>query len=176
MQLKSVFEAEQIPYPILVLRNSVMLTTPDQIDKINKLGFSFEDFFISESDLQKKYIENQSNLCLEKNMNSLGEIFHSIKNKFEDKAYEPMIDAEHHRQKKSLENLSKKLHKLEKQKHSLALSQISKLKNKFFPNQVLQERHNNFIPYYLKYGDNFIKKLKEELDPMDTNFVVLTLQ
>ena len=42
-----------------------------------------------------------------------------------------MIDAEYQRQKKSLENLSKKLHKVEKQKHKVALSQISKLKLTF---------------------------------------------
>ena len=175
MQLKTAFESVHLPFPILVLRNSVMLTTPSQIGKIKHLGFSFEDFFSSESYLHKKYIQNQADVSLESQVESLSEMFHSIKNKFEDKVYEPMIDAEHQRQKKSLENLSKKLHKVEKQKHEVALSQISKIKISFFPNRILQERHYNFIPYYLKYGDNFIKKLKEELNPLDTNFVVLLL-
>ena len=102
-------------------------------------------------------------------------MFHSIKNKFKDKEFDPIIDAEHQRQKKSLENLIKKLFRVEKQKHKVALSQISRIKTNFFPNNILQERYNNFIPYYLKYGDNFIKKLKEELNPLDTNFVVLPL-
>ena len=52
---------------------------------------------------------------------------------------------------------------------------IIKIKTNFFPNHILQERYNNFVPYYLKYGDNFIKKLREELNPLDTNFVVLPL-
>tara|TARA_B100000963_G_scaffold130902_1_gene114174 strand:+ start:1 stop:807 length:807 start_codon:yes stop_codon:yes gene_type:complete len=175
MQLKTAFESEHIPFPILVLRNSVIITTTSNIDKINHLGFSFEDFFSSESDLHKRYVQNQANLSLESKVESLSEIFHSIKDKFKDRVYEPMIDAEHQRQKKSLENLSKKLHKIEKQKHELALSKISKIKTSFFPNRFLQERYDNFIPYYLKYGDNFIKKLKEELNPLDTNFVVLPL-
>jgi bacillithiol biosynthesis cysteine-adding enzyme BshC len=46
MQLKTAFKSVDIPFPILVLRNSVILTTPSQIDKINHLGFSFEDFFV----------------------------------------------------------------------------------------------------------------------------------
>ena len=175
MQLKTAFESEHIPFPILVLRNSVMLTTPSQIDKINHLGFSIEDFLSSESDLQKKYVQNQANISLESQVESLGDIFHSIKEKYNHKAYEPIIDAEYQRQKKSLEKVSKKLHKVEKQKHEVALSQISKIKTSFFPNRILQERYNNFVPYYLKYGDNFIKKLKEELNPLDTNFVVLSL-
>ena len=175
MQLKTAFEAESLPFPILVLRNSIMLTTPSQIDKINHLGFLFKDFFSSESDLHKKYVQNQANVSLEGQVDSLSDIFHSIRDRFEDKVYRPMIDAEHQRQKKSMENLSKKLLKVEKQKHAVAISQISKIKNSFFPNGSLQERYDNFIPYYLMYGDNFIKKLKEELNPLDTNFVVLTL-
>ena len=175
MQLKTAFESEYIPFPILVLRNSVMLTAQSQIDKINRLGFLFEDFFISELDLHKKYVKNQTSISLESQVESLREMFHSIKNKFKDKEFDPIIDAEHQRQKKSLENLIKKLFRVEKQKHEVALSQISRIKTNFFPNNILQERYNNFIPYYLKYGDNFIKKLKEELDPLDTNFVVLPL-
>ena len=46
MQLKTVFESEHVLFPILVLRNSVMLTTPSQIDKINHLGFLLEDFLV----------------------------------------------------------------------------------------------------------------------------------
>ena len=84
MQLKTAFESEHIPFPILVLRNSVILTTPSQTDKINHLGFSFEDFFSSESDLHKKYVQNQANISLESQVENLSKIFHSIKEKFND--------------------------------------------------------------------------------------------
>ena len=69
----------------------------------------------------------------------------------------------------------KKLDRIEKQKHESALNQISKIKEHYFPNKGLQERHNNLIEFYLDFGDNFIKKMKEELDPLDPNFVVLAL-
>ena len=77
---------------------------------------------------------------------------------------------------KDLEKLSKKLIRFEKQKHTQSLNQISKLKRMLFPNNNLQERYDNFIPYYLKYGDNFIKILKNELNPLDSRFVILTLK
>ena len=63
----------------------------------------------------------------------------------------------------------------EKKKHELALQQITKLKQQLFPNNTLQERYANFIPFYLKHGDNFIEILKENLNPLNPNFVVLTL-
>ena len=45
-----------------------------------------------------------------------------------------------------------------------------------FPNNQLQERHNNFILMYLNFGDNFIKNLVSALDPLDPNFVILELE
>ena len=74
--------------------------------------------------------------------------------------------------RKSLDNLSKKLYKVESK--SMKLHYHNQNKTGLFPNLMLQERHNNFIPYYLVWY-NFIKKLKEELKPLDTNFVVLPL-
>ena len=47
------------------------------------------------------------------------------------------------------------------------------LKEKLFPNNGLQERTDNFLPYALKYGDDFIQTLKEQLDPFDAGFVIL---
>ena len=63
-----------------------------------------------------------------------------------------------------------------KSKNEIQLNQILKIKNDFFPNNKLQERHDNFIPQYVKYGDNFIKKIISHLNPLDTNFVILNLE
>ena len=175
MQLKTAFEAESLPFPILVLRNSVMLSNSSYITQAEKLGFDIEDFFKSEDDLHKNYVLSKSSRTIDKEIESLSLLFNQMKSKFDDQAFIPIIDSEYQRQKKALEKLAKKLYRLEKQKHEIALSQISKIKKSFFPNGSLQERYDNFIPYYLKYGDNFIKKLKEEFDPLDSNFVVLPL-
>jgi uncharacterized protein YllA (UPF0747 family) len=47
------------------------------------------------------------------------------------------------------------------------------LKEKLFPNNGLQERHDNFLPYVLKYGDAFLAALKENLNPFEAGFVIL---
>ena len=86
------------------------------------------------------------------------------------------IDSEKIKQIKSLQKLEKKLLKSEKQKHENSISQITKIKKKLFPNSSLQERFNNFIPFYLNYGEKFIETLKEELNPLDTNFLILSPQ
>ena len=62
---------------------------------------------------------------------------------------------------------------MEKEKHKVQMNQISKLKNQLFPKNMLQERHDNLISFSLKDDDNFIEILKDNLNPLDSNFVVL---
>jgi uncharacterized protein YllA (UPF0747 family) len=38
----------------------------------------------------------------------------------------------------------------------------------------LQERHDNFIPFYLKYGKNFFDELKRNMNPFDFRFTILS--
>ena len=70
--------------------------------------------------------------------------------------------------------MEKKILKSEKLKHETTLNQIRKIKDKLFPNDILQERFDNFTSYYSLYGEEFIKILKEEIDPLDTNFLILS--
>jgi hypothetical protein len=37
----------------------------------------------------------------------------------------------------------------------------------------MQERYENFLPYIMKYGDEFIAILIENLNPLDNRFIVL---
>jgi len=46
---------------------------------------------------------------------------------------------------------------------------------KLFPNNMLQERHDNFIPYYLKYGPGFFDQLLVAAGQPTPEFVILTL-
>lgn len=175
MQLKTAFETEKIPFPILVLRPSALLIRPNQLKKLNQLGLSSVDLFQSESTLHKSYVYKQSELDIENESVALIQLFDGLKQRFNTTAQRPIIDAEYQRQSKALEKLHKKLIKIEKQNHQTALTHITKLKSQLFPNGNLQERHDSFIPYFMNYGDNFMKILNEELNPLDSNFVVLSL-
>ena len=74
-----------------------------------------------------------------------------------------------------IENFSRKRKRVrhEKQKYKDAVNQISKLKQQLFPDNILQERYDTFIPFYLKDEENFIERLKQNLNPLDPNFVIL---
>ena len=176
MQLKSVFDSENIPFPILVLRNSALIISEKHNEKLKKLRFSSSDLFNSEQELHSQYIARQKDVkSIDNELEQFDSVFEKIKSTYSAPIHQQIIEAEQQRHRKSLDILRKKLDKIEKQKHKSALDQISKIKQHYFPNNGLQERHENLITFYLKYGDNFIKKMKEELNPLDSNFVVLAL-
>ncbi|MGC6470192.1 MAG: bacillithiol biosynthesis cysteine-adding enzyme BshC [Flavobacteriales bacterium] len=174
MQLKSLFKSEHIVYPILVLRNSALIVSEKNQIRLQKLGFSIDDLLRSEDDLCQQYLKSTSEGAdLKVEFDKIQTIFDSIKQKYADKNLLPTLDSEQKRTMNSLNKMKKKIKKIEKSKHEVALSQISNIKRLYFPKNSLQERSDNFIPFYLKHGDNFIKKLKSEFDPLDTKFVIL---
>jgi len=177
MQLKTAFEQENIPFPILVLRNSVLLISDKQNQKFIDLGFGVDDVFKQEHVLQKQYVFSQrsTEISLKKQQEAMEQVFAELLEKTNDIAMQNSIKAQLHKQLRALDKLEEKLIRNEKKKHETALQQISKIKNQLFPNNILQERYTNFIPFYLKHGDNFIEILKENLNPLNPNFVVLTL-
>ena len=74
-----------------------------------------------------------------------------------------------------MENLEKRFLKAQKKKYELELERIINLQNELFPNKSLQERQANFSEFYLESGKTLVSKLFNELDPLDTNFTILTL-
>ena len=175
IQLKSSFEKEKIPLPILVLRNSVMILSKHQINKIEKLNLSIKDFFNEKEYLYKKYILNKinKNFSFNEQKEKINEIYSEIKSSFHDLNLDDSINANLKKNLKLLSSLELKLIRNKKKNDEEAIKQISKLKNDLFPNNNLQERNNNFMLLYMQYGDNFFKILKNNLDPLDGNFVVL---
>ena len=73
-----------------------------------------------------------------------------------------------------LENLEKKLLNAEKKKLATQLNQLAGVRSKLFPNGNLQERVDNFMPYYAKYGKRFIEMLYEHSPDINKSFIVLT--
>ena len=77
------------------------------------------------------------------------------------------------RLQRALLNLEQKLIKAEKRNHEGALSQIDNLKQKYFPQNGLQERSENFGLLYTRFGDGFIAELVNHFKPLDFKFTVL---
>ena len=51
--------------------------------------------------------------------------------------------------------------------------QIQKLKNQLFPTNNLQERVENFLPYYAKWGGTIVDKLYTSSLALEQKFSIL---
>jgi bacillithiol biosynthesis cysteine-adding enzyme BshC len=178
MQLRTAFKQEKIPFPLLVLRNSALLINEKRKYLFEKLGFDLGDLFLSKDTLNKRYVITHSNrdISLVKDKEDLVLFYQNLALKVSDSSLQSNIKAQVQKQLSFLDGLQEKIIRIEKKKSETAIDQIAKIKKILFPNNILQERYDNFIPYYLQDENNFIEILKNNFDPLSTNFVVLILK
>ncbi len=65
------------------------------------------------------------------------------------------------------------MRRAEKRKFSDQQRQIHSIKEKLFPANGLQERYDNFMSYYAKWGKDFIQQLYQNSLAMEQEFVLI---
>jgi bacillithiol biosynthesis cysteine-adding enzyme BshC len=177
LEYKSMFSHYGADLPLLVLRNCVTVIDKVNSDKLQKLGFAPEDIFLTEEELIKKYLkDNQSGaFSIEAMLNQTDALFQKAQNEVAeiDPTLKASVEAEKQKIQNSFRILEEKIRRAEKKKHDTAISQIKKIKEKLFPGNMLQERHENFLSFYSKYGDDFLKMLMMNLNPFEKKFILL---
>ncbi len=179
LELKAFFKAVKIPFPILLLRNSVQIISEKQQKKLQKLDVSVEELFLKQPDLIAKKVLEKAQVSVDFTMQKqfLQTQFNQLKEvaKQTDVSFIGAVNAQEKKQLNGLDNLEKRLLRAEKRKQSELVNNIVKLQNKLLPNQSLEERQRNFSEYYLEYGEGFIQILKENLNPIHLEFTVVLL-
>ena len=178
-QLKEYFNKVSVPFPILLLRNSVLLQTENQFKKLKKLNISAQDIFLKRDSFINKKVREISNLEIDfssqkKHLKVQFKNLYDLANKT-DKSFLGAVKAQEIKQMKGLEKLEKRLLKAQKQVLSDQVSRMTEIQNELFPNQSLQERNTNFSEFYLEYGQRLIPALIETLKPLDGEFIILNL-
>jgi bacillithiol biosynthesis cysteine-adding enzyme BshC len=178
-QLKQFFDKVDVPFPILLLRNSVLIQTEQQAKKLQNLKISREDIFLKRDTFINKKVREISNLDIDFSTQKqlLSEQFKAMYVLAEqtDTSFLGAVKAQEVKQLKGLESLEKRLLKAQKRKLSEEVIRMTDLQNELFPNQSLQERNTNFSEFYLEYGNQLIPSLIENLDPLKGEFVILTI-
>ncbi len=177
LERKIQFEFFDVNFPMLIRRNSAVIIDEASRKKMEKLDLSYEDLFQDSDFLTKKYVTKNasSELNILQEKTALKAIFDRIENiaKEVDTTLTSAVAAESVKQLAALDQLENRLVRTEKQKHEVAINQIKNLLQKFCPNNGLQERFDNFLPYYVKYGDKLFEILIENLNPLEQGFIVL---
>lgn len=178
LQLKSTFEHYKIDFPLLILRNSAMLSNQRITQKLNRLHFCYRDVFKSTETLTNQWINENTehNLNVNDELREIDCVFQKLKLRAHkiDPSLAPSTEAIKIRLEKAMRNLEKKLLKAEKRNHAQSLENIINIKKSLFPGNTLQERKENFGLFYVKYGDDFIEELVKHFVPLDFKFTILS--
>jgi bacillithiol synthase len=179
LELKAYFEHVKIPFPILLLRNSVQVISTKQQQKLDALQISHQELFLKQEELiSKKVIENtEIDVNFENKIEFLKNQFYELKQIAEktDRSFIGAVNAQEKKQLKGLKNLQKRFLKAEKRRQKDWVDRITELQNQLLPNQSLEERQRNFSEYYLTYGPEFLQALKAALQPLDLTFTLIEL-
>ncbi|WP_417354946.1 bacillithiol biosynthesis cysteine-adding enzyme BshC [Flavobacterium sp.] len=179
LELKSYFESAGVNFPMLLLRNSVLIATEKQAEKLDKLNLNWADVFMKQDNLVNKKTVEFSELSLDFNEQRefLQQQFaklHAMATKT-DATFGGAVKAQETKQLKGLDNLEKKLRRAEKHNHADKLERITEIQNELFPGRSLQERKANFSQFYLEYDGKLIDKLFDSLKPLEHNFNIVVL-
>lgn len=179
LELKNVFAAVQIPFPVLLLRNSFLLMKKEQSEKLIQLGIThtdlFKDAFYLINQLVKRESENQ--LSLSKEIEQ-AHFYYSRLRKITDavdKTLTAHVTSLEKSAIKKLTELEKKVLRAERNKYSARQRQIEKLKRDLFPNNSLQERVDNFSLNYATYGTAWLQMIYDVSTGLNKGFGVVTL-
>jgi bacillithiol biosynthesis cysteine-adding enzyme BshC len=179
MQLKAMFMEMKVPFPILLLRNSALVITQKQMEKLERMNISLTDIFLDQSSFINKKIREISNIdidftpqkkYLEEQFKGLYDLAAQT-----DASFLGAVKAQEVKQLKGLDNLEKRLLKAQKRKLQDHVLRMTEIQNQLFPNKSLQERNLNFSELYLEYGDRLIPILMKALRPLSGDFSIVKM-
>jgi bacillithiol biosynthesis cysteine-adding enzyme BshC len=179
LELKNVFKAAGVAYPLLMLRNSFALLTNKMVSKQTALQISDADLFLPTHELIKAYVERNSanELNLSEDINQAKAFYEMLYDKAQkiDATLNDHVRALETSAIKNIKALELKFRRAEKRKFSAAENQITQLKEVLFPANSLQERHENFSIFYSKFGPQMIDLIYESSKGIDPSFILIKL-
>lgn len=177
LELKDLLQHYKVSYPVLVLRNSFLIVEEKWEEKINRLGFTVADFFQPEQQILTALVARHSNghLKLENELLAAEQLYKKLREKAGqiDETLLPHIEALEVKTLKPIQELEKKMLRAEKKKYENEQQQINAIKAALFPAGGLQERIENFMPYYAQWGKAFMDCVYRRSLALEQEFVVL---
>ena len=179
LELKSMFEKFEIDFPLLVLRNSMLIRTKKQVEKQLALNLKEEDLFTSSREIIKNDVVENSDLLeklpeLEQQLQQIFNQLESLANQT-DQSFANMVQAQRTKQLKGFDKLNKRLVKAEIKKDEERRLRIENLLTDLTQEKGLQERVRNFSDFDYIDVDQFTEAIYNNIEPFEFNFILNTL-
>jgi bacillithiol biosynthesis cysteine-adding enzyme BshC len=171
-QMKGVYETFRLPMPVIYPRKSATIVEKKVDHVLRKYDLKIPDLWQHAAgiigEITKKQVPDSLNKALRRVLDHLDQDFESLKR--ETTAFEPALkDSIDHAKGKMNQQwkfMEKKLLQAAKRRNETAIQQLDRTVQNLYPNQHLQERVFNIVPYLIKYGTAFMDKLDQAI-PVD---------
>ncbi|MBK1894400.1 bacillithiol biosynthesis cysteine-adding enzyme BshC [Chryseobacterium paridis] len=179
LELKDYFEKVNIPFPLLIPRNSMLFLPEKTLKKIDKLNLKIDDFFQNFTSITNNKLLDDSSILrlLEEKEDLLINNFSELRTiaGTTDKSFENMVSAEEVRQLKSFKRMKKRLLHAEKIKQSELLERLENLFLNVHPSKTWQERVYNFSVFFADYGYSWLETCLEEMVVQESKLIIVAI-
>jgi len=180
-QMKGLYETFGLPMPVIYPRKNVTIVEKKVDQILKKYGLEISNLWTQPDGLIAKIAQRQVPDSLEKALRrahaDLEENFVSLE--AEVIAFEPTLrdslDLARGKLDQQWKFVEKKIRQASAKRNETAGRQLRKAVDNIYPNQRLQERVFNIVPYLIKYGYAFMEKLDREIDIDEHNHQVLLM-
>jgi bacillithiol biosynthesis cysteine-adding enzyme BshC len=180
-QLKGVYEAFGLSMPVIYPRKSVTIVERKIDHILKKYHLSAPDLWRNAAgaigDFAKDGIPDAVGQALRLVRDHLGQDYARLRAEL--LAFDPGLagsaDLAEGKMNRQLDFMQKKVQQAARKRNDIAIRQLRKAVDNLLPNQRLQERVFNIVPYLIKYGAALIDRLDRaiELDGTDHQFLVM---
>lgn len=176
LELPGAFQALEIEFPVLNLRNSVMWLPKEVSEKLSKLGLKGADLFGGKQAVEGRLPGMEEGIAMiDRHIESVELVMEKLASEIAswDSTMKASVLAGRKRIEIILESLKSRLKRSVRRKHDEKLSRYGAIREKVFPGGIPQERYDNFVPYFLRHGTAFFDRLSENLRNGSTDYTVI---
>ncbi|MBC7382651.1 MAG: bacillithiol biosynthesis cysteine-adding enzyme BshC [Bacteroidia bacterium] len=177
LQLKSVFDANGIQFPAVVLRSVNLLTGTNLTEKIEKTGLKVSDLIGSEEKLTQTYLKNVSNFAFQKSFNVILNEFQilidtsrNVNKEVSKKLLETKLSLKdffnqyHKDLKRSVEN-----------SEAEQIEKIIKLRGKIYPKNTFQERIDTLLQHEVTCNRDLKMEILEQMEIFNPQLTIISI-
>ncbi|WP_419869038.1 bacillithiol biosynthesis cysteine-adding enzyme BshC [Chryseobacterium sp. CT-SW4] len=179
LELKDYFSKINIPFPVLIPRNSMLFLTEKTLKKVDHLDLHIEDFFQNFAAITNNRILDNNEILdlLDQKEHQLTQSFSDLKAIAEttEKSFGNLVKAEEVRQLRSFQRMKKRLLRAEKIKQKELLERLENLFLDIHPSKTWQERVYNFSVFFADNGYAWLETCLEEMVVQESKLIIIAI-
>ncbi|MCG9911947.1 MAG: bacillithiol biosynthesis cysteine-adding enzyme BshC [Flavobacteriales bacterium] len=171
MQLKQVFIAAHVDFPVLVPRDGFAFLPEKEVERFLALGLPIENLLKTPAENLKTYVQSMqgNNLSVQSEIKAIQTLIEELKQRYAGVLSQPLdfFSATEHKLTKELEKLEKKALRSAARNENETAGFLQSVHKKLYPGGILSERKESIIAYWGLLGDSPIEKLVELCEPLN---------